>query len=361
MKVIARLLALVAATSFILPASAETVYLLTQDNSLVTFDSASPGAAPAPVAVTGLGGFDLVGIDIRTTVQTRGAANPGVGSLWAIGVSGTNTRLFVINPTTAAAAPIGPVLTGIDGSGDGDNGWFFGHDPGNDRFRLINFNKNYELNPNTMTFVRQTDLTGNPNVNGSAFLTASFGQRPPIFFLRQGMATDLLSTSTNIASGAYAAVGSTGLDFTLGAGLDIAGGLTLMATPISGTANLYSINRNTGAATLLGAIGGNPSIRALTIRPASFPPRLPVVVKVSGPKRIVTSSAVARIRGTARSLAGIKRVDYRVGNAKPKRAQGAQRWTARVRVGPGSSRVSFRATGGNDVVSRPASVRIIRR
>ena len=212
-----------------------------------------------------------------------------------------------------------------------------------------------------MTFVRQADLTGNPNVNGSAFLTASFGQRSRIFFLRQGPVEDLLSSSPNIAGGAYGDVGSTGLDFTLGAGLDIVGGLTLMATSIGGSANLYSINRSTGAASLIGPIAGNPSVRALAIVPASFPRRLPVVVNVLGPRRIVVGSPVARIRGTARSQTGVRRVDYRVGNARPRRAQGALRWNARVQVRPGANRVAFRATGGNDVVSRPAVVRVIRR
>jgi len=138
MSSIARFFAVVVALSVSSPfASAVPVYLLTQNNSLVTMDSASPGTASAAVAITGLGTFDIVGIDIRTTVQTISPANPGVGSLWALGVDGANTRLFVINPATAAATPVGPVLIGIAG-GDGDNGWFFGHDPGLDRFRILN-------------------------------------------------------------------------------------------------------------------------------------------------------------------------------------------------------------------------------
>jgi hypothetical protein len=339
-------------------AGAVPVYLLTKNNSLVVMDSASPGAAAAPVAITGLGSFDLVGIDIRTTVQTISPANPGVGTLWALGVDGANTRLFVINPDGAAATPVGPVLTGINGSGSGDNGWFFGHNPGNDRFRLMNFINNYELDPNTLTFVTQTDLINFPNPNGSAFETASFGQSPRLFLMEQAP-NDSLHSATNIATGNFAVVGDTGLSFSIGSGLDVAGNTMLFAATV-GVANLYTINRTTGAATLIGAISGNPTVRALTIAPTSFPPKLPVTIRAKGPKVINTSAALVTIKGTAKSASGIRRVDFRVGKAAAKKAKGKTRWTARIPVSPGANQVTIRATGGNDVVSKPARVTIIR-
>lgn len=339
-------------------ARAVPVYLLTQNNSLVTMDSATPGGASAAVAITGLGSFDLVGIDIRTTVQTLSPANPGVGSLWALGVDGANTRLFVINPATAAATPVGPVLAGIDGSGSGDNGWFFGHNPGTDRFRLMNFTNNYELNPNTITFVTQSDLINFPNPNGSAFETASFGQNPRLFLIEQAP-NDSLHSATNIASGNYSVVGDTGLSFSIGSGLDIADNTTLFAATV-GVANLYSLNRTTGAATLIGPINGNPTIRAITIAPTTFPPKLPVTIRAKGSKVINTSSALVTVKGIARSNAGIKRVDFRVGKAKAKKAKGTTRWTAKIPVKAGVNKVTFRATGGNDVISKPARVTIIR-
>jgi len=356
---LARSFAVVTALALITPfARAVPVYLLTQNNSLVTMDSANPGGASAAVAVTGLGSFDLVGIDVRTTTQTNSPANPGVGSLWALGVDGANTRLFVINPTTAVATPVGPVLAGIDGSGSGDNGWFFGHNPGTDRFRLMNFVNNYELNPNTLTFVQQSDLINFPNPNGSAFETASFGQNPRLFLIEQAP-NDSLHSATNISSGNYSVVGDTGLSFSIGSGLDIAGGTTLFAATV-GVANLYSLNRSTGAATLIGAINGNPSIRAITIAPASFPPKLAVTIRAKGPKVINTSAALVTIKGKAKSAAGIKRVDFRVGKSKAKKAKGKTRWTAKVPVSPGVNKVTIRATGGNDVISKPARVTIIR-
>ncbi len=346
------------AASILAPAArALPVRLLTQNNELVTFDSSSPGTASAPVPITGLGAFDLVGMDVRTTVQTLSPANPGVGTLWALGVDGVYTRLFVINPATAAATPVGPVLTGIDNSG-GDNAWFFGHNPGTDRFRLINFVDNYELNPNTLAFVKQTDLANFPNPNGSAFETVSFGQSSKIFFIEQAP-NDSLHTSTNIAGGTYTLVGDTGLSFSIGSGLDIFGGTTLFAATV-GVANLYSINRTTGTATLIGSINGNPTIRAIAIAPPSFPKKLPVNLTVKGKKRIETSAASVRVRGTAKSQAGIKRVEYRVGKAKAKKAKGKTKWNAKVRVKPGRSVITFRAVGMNDVLSKPKKVRVKR-
>jgi len=360
MSLFVRFLAVVAAFSVSSRlARAVPVYLLTQNNSLVTMDSASPAAASAPAAITGRGSFNIVGIDIRTTVQTVNAANPGVGTLWALGIDGANARLFVINPATTVATSAGPVLTGINGSGSGDNGWFFGHNPGNDRFRMINFVNNYELNPNTLSFATQSDLNGFPNPNGSAFESASFGQSPDLFLIEQSP-SDSLQRATNIASGNYTLVGNTGLSFSIGTGLDIAGGATLFAATV-GVANLYSINRNTGAAALIGAINGNPTIRAISIAPTNFPPKLAVSLRVKGAKRITTTSSAVLIAGTAKSRADIKRVDYQIETSKPKKAKGKTRWKARIRLNPGLNRVSFRATGGNDIISKPSRVRIFRR
>ncbi len=349
------------AVSALAPAArAVPVRLLTQNNELVTFDSGSPGTASLPEPITGLGTFTLVGMDVRTTVQTLSPANPGVGTLWALGVDGVYTRLFVINPATAAATPVGPVLTGIDGSGSGPNGWFFGHNPGTDRFRLMNFVNNYELDPNSMTFVKQADLAGFPNPNGSAFETASYGQSPKIFFVDQDVPSDRLFSSADIAGGSYAPVGFTGLDFSIGSGLDIFGETTLFAADVGGI-TLYSINRSTGAATPIGPIVGAPSVRAIAIAPPSFPGKLPVKLTVKGKKRIETSAASVKIRGTAKSQAGIKRVEYRVGKAKKaKKAKGKAKWNAKVRVKRGLNVITFRAVGTNDVLSKPKKVRVRR-
>lgn len=340
-------------------ANAVPCVLLTRTNQIITFDSNTPGTTSGAIAVTGLGAFDLVGIDVRTTVQTVGAANPGKGTVWAFGLNATdNGQMFVINTTTGAATAVGPVLPAFSNS-SGDNAWVFAHNPGTDRFRLTNFQDNFEFNPNTGALVTQTSFSTFPNSNGSAFETASFGQNPAIFFVDQSP-SDTLYTSTAIQNGTAASVGDTGLTFSTGVGLDIFGPLMLLAADDAGTARLYSVNRTTGAATVIGAIGGNPAIRALTIIPPTLPPTLKVTCKAKGPKRITTTLPTVTVRGTAKSLAGIKRVDYKVGKGKSRKAKGTTRWTAKVKVKPGVNLVFFRATGNNLIKSKPAKVTIVR-
>lgn len=351
--VIAGCLALFSASK----ADALTCYLLTHNNGIVTFDSANPGAAGAPVAITGLAaGYDIVGIDIRTTVQP-GSSNPGVGSLWGLAYDGnTSCRLYVINPATGAATQIGGTLNGIQ---TGSSAWFFGFNPATDRIRVINFFYNYEINPNTATYVRQSDISGFfPNADGSAFTTASYGADSQIYFVDQNPA-DSLRTSTNISTGVTTVVGNLGVPFQTGAGLDIAGNLTLFAHDDTVTSTLYTINRNTGAASPVGAIGGHPTTRALTIVPAKFPPKLQVKVKVKGPKTFSTTKTTARIKGKATTNSGeVALVEYRVGKGKFKKAKGTKNWKFNARLKGGTNKIQVRAVVGS-TTSKPAKVKVI--
>jgi hypothetical protein len=87
---------------------------------------------------------------------------------------------------------------------------------------------------------------------------------------------------------------------------------------------------------------------------------LSVTVKITGKKRVVTTKPILVVKGTAASEAGIKLVQYKVGKAGFKNAVGTTSWRARVRLKPGLNLVSVQATGGNDVKSALAKVRIIR-
>lgn len=356
------LLSIVLITAFLGAPSAQalTVHLLSDSNGLTTFDSDNPAIAPpVPTPISGLGAFNLVGIDVRTTVQTLSPANPGVGSLWAMGIQGTDAQFFVINPATHVATPVGPVIPGIEGV-DGTNGWFFGHDPGRDRFRLINFTNNYELNPNTMTVVKQADIVGFHNLNGSAFETVSYGQTSRIYFLSQAPPSDGLYTSNNIASGSNNLIGTFGIDFSLGAGLDVYQDTMLLA--VTGGTRLYKVNKATAAITLVDMIGfGGGTVRAIAIAPPTFPRKLPVTLKVKGKKKLETLSSSVKLKGTAKSKAGIKRVEYKGGKAKKfKKAKGKTRWTAKVKLKPGRNVIKIRAIGNNDVRSKAKKVRVTR-
>src|SRR5258705_11725879 len=72
-------------------AGAATVYGLTTTNSLVVFDSATPGTASAALPGTGLvAGDTLVGLDFR----------PANGQLYGLG---SGSRLYPINRLAGAA------------------------------------------------------------------------------------------------------------------------------------------------------------------------------------------------------------------------------------------------------------------
>ena len=73
-------------------ASAETLIGLTTTNALTRFDSAMPGAASAPVGITGLANANerIIGIDIR----------PSTGQLYGLSDA---QGLYMLNATTGAA------------------------------------------------------------------------------------------------------------------------------------------------------------------------------------------------------------------------------------------------------------------
>jgi len=343
-------------------AKAITCYALTDNNHLLAFDSSTPGTA-TNTAITGVAGYSLVGIDFRTTTQTTGAANPGVGSLWAIGTDGTNFRLFVINPSTAVASAIGGNLAGVTDGGAGNEGWGFGFDPSKDQIRFIGFHRNYSINPNTL--IAQADpgpiVDGNidHNLNGAAYTTASFGGTSQ-FYAVDDNDHELLTSANLSASGVLTPVGLLGFANTTPNGLDIYEGFTLWAGQPGGTSSLFNVNRSTGAATKIGDFTGNPLIRGLAILPASFPPQLTVTAKIKGPKKVTTDKTSLLIKGTASSQAGITLVQYKIGKGKFKKAKGTTNWKFTAKLKPGVNKIQVQAIGGNSISSSIAKITVTR-
>jgi hypothetical protein len=104
------------------PVQAESVVGMTSTNSLVTFDSATPGIASAPIPITGIGAETIFDIDRR----------PANGLLYGLGSAG---NLYLINPTTGAAT-LSATLTGVNLD---PNATRFGIDfnPTVDRLRIV--------------------------------------------------------------------------------------------------------------------------------------------------------------------------------------------------------------------------------
>src|SRR6266498_2563697 len=182
-------------------ANAEPLTVLAGTSALITFDSASPGTVSSPITITGLqGGESILGIDRR----------PANGLLYGIG---STSRLYLINPTTGAATQVGSAGAFTL------SGTAFGLDfnPVVDRLRVVSSNgQNLRINPN----------------DGQLFTVGAMGFNT----------SDLVGFDISGLTGvAYAA----------------------LTPPTGGSSQLFTINLTTGAATLVGTIGGGLTITGL--------------------------------------------------------------------------------------------------
>ncbi len=254
-----------------------TVYALTANNSLINFNASTPGTIINTVAITGLAqGESLVGIDFR----------PRNNQLY--GVSSAS-RIYTINLTTGAVTAIGsaaftPAL----------NGTAFGVDfnPVPDRIRVTSdADQNLRLNQLDGT-VAGTDMTlayatgdtnasANPNVVGVAYTNNFNGAGATTLYgidsnrdilVRQGSIGGAPDSPNN---GRLTTIGALGVNTTDQIGFDITEPNDVAYASLTpqgaSSSSLYTINLNTGAATLVGAIGGGAIIRDIAL-PITFIP-----------------------------------------------------------------------------------------
>ncbi len=262
------------------PVPAATIYAVTSGNKLVSFDSKTPGAIKSPVAITGLQPNEtLAGIDFR----------PANGQLYAVG---STSRVYLINVTSGVATAAGAAFT------PPLNGKAFGVDfnPVPDRIRVVSdADQSLRLHPDTGA-VGGTDMPlayaagdpnagQNPNVVSVAYSNNIAGTKTTTLYgldsnldilVRQG-SPDGAPISPN--TGQLFTIGKLGVDITEVTGFDIASAsgmayLTL-TSPGAKSSSLYTVNLTTGAATLVGAIGGTEAVRDLAVevpKPATPPP-----------------------------------------------------------------------------------------
>lgn len=245
------------------PASAATVYAVTTQNNLIQFDSASPGGIIDTVPISGLqSGERVLGIDFR----------PANGQLYALGSS---SRIYAVNPDTGGATAVGVsgsfALTGSD--------FGFDFNPTVDRIRVVSdADQNLRLIPGTgalaatdgtLAFAAMDPNQGaNPNVVGAAYTNSFPGATTTTLYTIDSAQNELLIQNPP-NNGTQVTVGTLGVDTTSQVGFDIsAGGMALASlTPNnSSTSGLYSINLMTGAATLIGNIGGGARVTGLAIQ-----------------------------------------------------------------------------------------------
>lgn len=301
-KIIALLGIMILVLATPMQAKAESIFALTTTNSLLSFDSSTPGTVNSIGPVTGLQpGESLFGIDFRpATLQLYGL--------------GSSSRLYTINTATGAATQVGSpgafALTGVD--------FGFDFNPTVDRIRVTSdLNQNLRLNPVdgtlTMADASLAFASGlDPNIVGSAYTNNFAGAVTTVLY---GIDSDLgiLAIQNPPNNGTLNPVGSLGVSTSGLVGFDISG-LTgtafasLTSTePDVNSSELYTINLSTGAATLIGTIGGGTTIGGLSVTPfapSAIPEPSTIVLLASGLLAIAAGSFSRRSKadGNGNSL-----------------------------------------------------------
>ncbi|MBM4264655.1 MAG: DUF4394 domain-containing protein [Deltaproteobacteria bacterium] len=267
------LVASLVAASVTSSSRAETIYGVTTSNQLVSFDSASPGAVSSPLAVSGLGaGEQILGIDFRP-------ATPGV----LVGL-GSGGNVYSINLGNGAATSI---LSGLS-----LNGSAFGVDfnPVPNALRVVSNNEQNLRITAGGTGVINNDAAlnpGNPNIVGAAYsnnVPGGVNGQTTLYVidsltdqvLTQGSVNFPPGTSPN--TGTLFPVGALGFDTGENVGFDISGitgvAFASLTAPTGIASQLFTINLGTGAATLVGGIGGGTALRGIAVVNVPEPSKL---------------------------------------------------------------------------------------
>lgn len=246
---------------------------LTSADEIVTFDTATPGTASTPVAVTGLGISEtLLGIDYR----------PVTGQLFGLGSTG---QLYTLDATTGAATAVGSTPLTLTGTNFG-----FDFNPQVDRIRIVSdSDEDLRANPNTGALAASdgtlaydagdTNAAADPNVTSAAYSSNSASTASTTLYVLD-TTLDILATQgsapgvTPVVSpntGTLFTVGSLGIDAGDVGAFDIAeaDGVAYAALVPTGdsASTLYTIDLATGAATAVGAVGTNLTLKGLTALP----------------------------------------------------------------------------------------------
>ena len=255
------------------PPPNETLLALTAGNNLLRFSSNAPGTILSTHAITGL----------QANESMRGlAVRPSTGELFGVatvspsaGVISSST-LYVINAITGAASIIGsgpftPTLTNasID----------LGFDPNTDQLRIVgSTGQNLRLNAGTgLTVATDSALafaTGDAHAGSTPAVVGGDYSGAGTFFAIDSTLDILVrvGTASSANSGQLNTIGSLGVDTSGQTGLDISRATgTAFATltaPSGTTSSLYTVNLGTGAAALIGTIGGPEVIRDIVAMPA---------------------------------------------------------------------------------------------
>ncbi len=254
----------------------ETVFAITTNNRLISFDPGTPGTLRSSRPVTGLvAGESLAAIDNR----------PGTGDLYALGAS---SRIYAIDSRTGVATQVGvgeftPALAGTS--------FGFDFNPVVDRVRVVSdTDQNLRVQPATGQVVAE-DVTlsyfptdpsnaADPTLVAAAYTNGYAGANSTtLYAIDSGVDALVLQGSPGGAplspnAGVLFTVGPLGVDVSSEAGFDISpfgGAFASLTAPGATDTQIYVINLDTGTAGLLGTIGGGLLVRDIAIVPPARP------------------------------------------------------------------------------------------
>lgn len=231
------------------------VYAVANGTALLTVDRTAPGRGTAPLGIAGLQpGEQLVGIDVR----------PATGQLYGLGSTG---QLYLLNPLSAAATPVGQPLSEELGVPVG-----LDVNPTVDRIRVVTgTGRNLRLNPDDGSLVA-VDGTLSAPVSAAAYTNARAGATTTTLY-DLDPAADTLVIQNPPNAGTLTTVGRLGVDGTGVDGFDIGpDGAALAALQVGSAASaLYCVDLGTGAARAAGRIGAGLRITGLAVAPRGVP------------------------------------------------------------------------------------------
>jgi hypothetical protein len=265
-----------ASSSFAADSSALVYGIQDPGNAVISFRSAIPGRLLSRNVIVGLQpGERVVGLDVR----------PSTGELYALG---STSRVYLLDPSTGLATPVGgsAFAPGIGGLAFG-----FDFNPVPDRIRLTSdVEQNQRLHPDTGVTAAQDTLLAydaadvnagkDPGIAGSAYTNSFAGTSTTTLYdidanldvlVRQGSVN---ASPLSPDGGKLFTIGALGVDTTNLVGFDISpfGGALAALNPVGmKVSRLFNVNLETGAAALIGTIGGGRPLVGLAIAPPSAP------------------------------------------------------------------------------------------
>jgi hypothetical protein len=252
----AALVGIVTFTAVPANAAHEMIYAVDQNNNLINFFSDSPGTLINTYSING----------IKPAEEVRGI-DFWQGTIYAFGSFG---ELYTLNPANGVATQVG------SGFGVTPNGASFGVDNGPTSFEVVSgLGQNLLVNRSTgiatVGLCQLAYTIGDPN----------FGVRPRVDALAYDDAAgkwygcDTLANTLVSFDCVLHTIGPLGIDASRFNGFDISGGtgIAYLGTPAASSdpqSNLYTVNKTTGAATLVAQIDyptANTLVGGLTVVP----------------------------------------------------------------------------------------------